>query len=214
MTTQTEGRYRREGFVVIPDVFEDASVTACIEHLRGLQAEHPGAAIVTASLTKDGFLARLVGDSRLTNIARCLLAAEPVPFGCTYFVKEPHDGLSASWHQDGHPWQTRLGISEAVTLWLALDRSDETSGGLQVIPGSHRLAAQPLRPHGGQPSLFGYEIDPALVDSTRAQPVRLRPGDVSAHHPNLIHGSLPNRSEQLRRGLAVRYATRQILNGT
>ncbi len=147
MTTETERRYRLDGFVVIPAVFDPASVTACIEHLGCLQAgQRPVTAMVTAPLTRDRFLARLAGDTRLTNIAGCVLGAEPVPFGCTYFVKEAHCDLPVAWHQDGHPWQTRLGISEAVTLWLALDRSNEDTGGLHVIPGSHNLAAQPLRP--------------------------------------------------------------------
>jgi hypothetical protein len=207
MTSEAACRYRLDGFVVSPAVFEPATVTACIEHLRILQAgQRQGTAIVTAPLTRDPFLARLAGDPRLTSIAGCLLGTEPVPFGCTYFVKQPRSGLPVAWHQDAYPWQTRLGINEAVTLWLALDISNEDTGGLWVIPGSHSLAAQPLHPDGGEPSLFGCGIDPDLVDAARAWPVRLVPGDVSAHHPNLIHGSPPNHSDQPRRGLAIRYA--------
>jgi hypothetical protein len=182
-------------------------VSACIGHLAGLQAViGQGAAIVTAPLMTDSFLAGLAGDPRLADIAWCLLGgAQPVPFGCTYFVKEPYCGLPVLWHQDGYPWRTRLGIREAVTLWLALDRSDEETGGLLMIPGTHSLAAQPLRRHSAQASVFGCEIDPDLVADSRARPVVLAPGDVSAHHPNLIHGSASNRSPQLRRGLAIRY---------
>jgi hypothetical protein len=142
--------------------------------------------IVTAPLTTDTYLAGIARSLALTALAGCLLEAEPVPFGCTYFVKEPRRGLPVLWHQDGHPWEIRLGITQAVTLWIALDRADEHTGGLQVIPASHVLAAQPLRSHQGQPNVFGSEIDPLLVDETVARPLRLAPGDVSAHHPNLI----------------------------
>lgn len=160
---------------------------------------------MTAALATDHFLAEMADDPRLSSIARDILEAEPVAFGCTYIVKEPRHGLAALWHQDGHPWRTRLGVTEAVTLWVALDPADENSGGLRVIPGSHALAAQPLRPSTGPASVFGSEIDPGLVDETRARQLTLNPGDVSAHHPHLIHGSLPNRSEHVRRALAVRY---------
>jgi ectoine hydroxylase-related dioxygenase (phytanoyl-CoA dioxygenase family) len=198
--------YRRDGFVVVRAACEPAFLTACTGHLQHLQAAQGYASpIVTAALTRDCFLAKLTCHPRLTEIAGCLLAAPCVAFGCTYFIKQPRGGPAVLWHQDGHPWRTRLGIGEAVTLWLALDRSDQDRGGLMVIPGSHTLAAQPLRPRPDQSDVFGYEIDPALVDAARAQEVTLLPGDVSAHHPNIIHGSGPNRSAYLRRGLAIRY---------
>lgn len=75
---------------------------------------------------------------------------------------------------------------------------------MRVVSGSHRLPAQPLRPNAEVPSLFGAELDPALVDETAVDLV-LAPGDASLHHPNLVHGSGPNRSGQPRRALAVRY---------
>lgn len=206
MTLEMVEQYRRDGFVVVRAVCESGFLTACTGHLQRLRAaqRHPGP-IVTAALTLDGSLAELTCHPRLTEIAGSLLGAPCVAFGCTYFVKEPRCGPAVLWHQDGHPWRSRLGIDEAVTLWVALDRSDQDTGGLMVIPGSHTVPAQPLRPHPGQSDVFGYEIDPALVDSWRAQPVTLLPGDVSAHHPNVIHGSGPNRSTYPRRGLAIRY---------
>ena len=160
---------------------------------------------MTASLGRDRVLAGFVDDPRLATIARHILDADPVAFGCTYLVKEPRRGLPVLWHQDGHPWRTRFGITDAVTLWIALDRAGEDNGGLRVIPGSHTLAAQPLRPSTGEPSVFGGEIDPALVDATLARQLTLAPGDVVAHHPDLIHGSLANRSAHVRRALAIRY---------
>lgn len=191
---------------MIRAVLDGATVTACIEHLRHLQGGEDGTGpIVTAPLAQDTFLAGIADDPRLSGVAGSILGAAPVPFGCTYLVKEPRCGLPVWWHQDGHPWRTRLGITEAVTLWIALDSAGAENGGLRVIPGSHVLDAQPLRPRVDPPSVFGSEIDPALVDEPRARLLTLAPGDVSAHHPNLIHGSAPNRSSDHRRALAVRY---------
>jgi hypothetical protein len=206
MTTETAFSYHRCGFVIVPAVVDKSFIAACIAHLHQLQAaqRHAGS-MVTAPLATDSFLRSVAGDPRFTEIAGCLLGVRPVPFGCTYFVKEPHCGLPVLWHQDGYPWRTQLGIDEAVTLWLALDRSDEDTGGLQVIPGSHALLAQPLQPQPAPPSVFGYQLDAALVDPTLARTVALAPGDLSAHHPNLIHGSPANRSAHPRRGLAIRY---------
>jgi hypothetical protein len=202
----TTWRYRRDGYVVIPGVLDQTTVAACIEHLQDLQSgDHPAAPVVTAHPAGDAFLARISDDPRLTAVAGGILEAEPVPFGCTYFVKVPRVGLPVLWHQDGYPWRTGLGISEAVTLWVALDPAAGDNGGLQVIPGSHGLDAQPLRPNPDRASVFGAEMASDLVDTTLVRQLTLAPGDVSAHHPNLIHGSLPNRSERPRRALAVRY---------
>jgi hypothetical protein len=199
-------QYQRDGYVIIPGVLSRAAVMACVRHLGHLQAGgHQNGPIVTALLTTDDFLAGIAADRGLCDIAGCLLGAKPVAFGCTYFVKEPRRGLPVLWHQDGYPWQTRLGITEAVTLWIALDRVDEDTGGLQVIPGSHVLPAQPLRLDNEQPSVFGAVLDPLPADEADARPLRLAPGDASAHHPNLIHGSPPNRSQHPRRCLAIRY---------
>jgi hypothetical protein len=199
-------RYRRDGFVVIPALLDDVTVAGCVEHLRHLRADPAlTGPLVTAPLERDGFLAGMTDDPRLSALAGCLLGSDPLAFGCTYIVKEPGGRHPVWWHQDGHPWRTQLGIAEAVTLWIALDPADGHNGGLRVIPGSHVLPAQPLRPSPNAAGVFGGEIDPGLVDDTLACQLTLAPGDVAAHHPNLIHGSLPNRSAQPRRALAVRY---------
>jgi ectoine hydroxylase-related dioxygenase (phytanoyl-CoA dioxygenase family) len=54
-------------------------------------------------------------------------------------------------------------------------------------------------------SICGAVVDPTLVDESLAVDVVLAPGDVSVHHPNLIHGSGPNATERQRRALALRY---------
>lgn len=148
--------------------------------------------------------ADLVAHPALAAIARDALGGEVEAFGCTFVVKPARAGLPARWHQDGRPWEER-GIDRAVTLGVALDRTTEANGCLRVIPGSHRLAAQPLRPVLDPPSVFGAEIDPALVDESLAIAVPLEPGDVSVHLPTLIHGSDANASDTPRTTLVMRY---------
>jgi ectoine hydroxylase-related dioxygenase (phytanoyl-CoA dioxygenase family) len=202
--------YRRDGYLVIRDVLDAGAVAACIEHLRDLQATPVFCrrSIVAPPLSTDAFLAALAVDTRLTIVAASLLGREVVPFGCTYIVKDPGSGLPALWHQDGHPWKAVLGIPEAVTLWIALDPADCDNGGLEVIPGTHRLPAAPLREVANPPNLFGWGMDDAPVESERRVQLSFGAGDASAHHPQLIHSSAPNRSERRRRALVIRYRPR------
>ena len=200
--------FERDGYVVLRDEVDPPTVARARDHLAELQAAQPDSPIVTAPIEADPFFAHIVESVELVAIATGVLEAPVVAFGATYLVKPPWVGLPALWHQDGYPWREKLGDAAAVTLWIALDAATIANGCLRVIPGSHHEPAQPLRPNTEAPSLFGVEIDPAAVDVSAAVPVELAPGDVSAHHPNLIHGSDANVSEHPRRALAVRYRTR------
>ena len=55
------------------------------------------------------------------------------------------------------------------------------------------------------PNVFGVASDPALVDERLAVAVPMQAGDVSAHHPALLHCSDANRSARPRVALAIRY---------
>jgi ectoine hydroxylase-related dioxygenase (phytanoyl-CoA dioxygenase family) len=195
--------YDDRGHVTVRAVLDEATLAAARAHLETL----PGEALRAAPLT-DPVLARLSADPRLVAVAAEVLGGPVEPFAATYVVKPPGVGLPALWHQDGHPWQERLGGAAALTVWVALDPATPDNGCLRVVPGSHRLPLHPLVPNEEVPSLFGVELDPALVDEAAAEDVVLAAGDVSVHHPNLVHGSGPNRSARPRRALAVRYRCR------
>lgn len=198
--------YLRDGHATVARAVGGTTVTAALEHLASMQASRRvRTAVVTAPIDGEPFFVSITNHARLTAIASTLVGAPVRAFGCSYVVKVPRRGLPAFWHQDGHPWQVNLGIRDAVTLWLALDHANPRNGCLRVIPGSHRRPAQPLRPRPDEPSIFGVELDPALVDAGRAVAVVLAPGDVSAHHPALVHGSEANLSDSPRRALALRY---------
>jgi phytanoyl-CoA hydroxylase len=204
--SQWADQYRRHGFATLAGVLDPPAIHVALEHLERCQTEQrlPPTAIVAVALA-DLPAAALAADERLTAIAAELLEAPPTAFGFTYLCKPARRGLPALWHQDGAPWLERLAGAPALTIWIALDDSDPANGGLRVIPGSHRLNAVALHPNAATPSLFGVEMDPTLVDETLAVDVPLRAGDLSVHHPQLIHGSGPNRSDRPRRALAIRY---------
>jgi ectoine hydroxylase-related dioxygenase (phytanoyl-CoA dioxygenase family) len=64
---------------------------------------------------------------------------------------------------------------------------------------------QALQERKDQASLLGNSMDESLVDETKAVNLELNPGDVSMHHPNVIHGSNSNQSPtQWRLNLVIR----------
>lgn len=195
--------YRRDGQVVVPGVVDDATVLRLLGHLEESYVADNGLAAL--SVERDPGAAAIAADDRLVRIARLVLDAEPISFGATFLVKSAGGGLPVLWHQDGEPWRRQFGIEAAVTLWVALDPADPSSGGMRVIPGSQHLGLRPLRPADDPPNVFGWESEPEMVDEGRAVAVVLAPGDVSVHHPAVLHCSGPNTSDRRRAALALRY---------
>jgi ectoine hydroxylase-related dioxygenase (phytanoyl-CoA dioxygenase family) len=74
-----------------------------------------------------------------------------------------------------------------------------------VIPGTHKLDLQVLQRRTDVANVLSSQIDPAWVDESQAVDLVLKAGDVSVHHPNVIHGSNANTSTKRRCGLTIRY---------
>jgi ectoine hydroxylase-related dioxygenase (phytanoyl-CoA dioxygenase family) len=77
---------------------------------------------------------------------------------------------------------------------------------MKVIPGTHRDSHIPHVDTFDENNLLtrGQEIA-VEVDEDQAVRLPLRPGQFSLHHIKLVHGSAPNRSDDRRIGLAIRY---------
>ncbi len=52
----------------------------------------------------------------------------------------------------------------------------------------------------------------AAADDARALDIELRAGEMSLHQADLVHGSLPNQSDDKRIGFIVRFVTPQFQN--
>ncbi len=183
------------------DLVEEAS-----RHVEWLQQQHPELRPEQLNyqlVIDDPFWVRLVSEPGLLDIAEQFIGPDIALFASHYISKPPFDGQPVLWHQDGSYWP--LEPMEVVTLWLAVDESTPENGCMRVIPRSHRLPLQELQPNTEVSSVLGSQIDPALVDESLAVDVILQPGDVSVHHPNLIHGSNANTSPKRRCGLTIRY---------
>lgn len=122
------------------------------------------------------------------------------------FYKHAHDPSYVSWHQDGI--YSSLNSKPAPSAWIALSDSTVENGCLRVVPGSHR--------NGKMPHVETYAADNLLnhgeeiqveVDDSSVRDMVLKPGEMSLHHVNLIHGSNPNESDMARIGFAVSYIT-------
>ncbi|MDE0975723.1 MAG: phytanoyl-CoA dioxygenase family protein [Arenicellales bacterium] len=130
-----------------------------------------------------------------------LIGPDILLYGCVLFFKEPRSEGFVSWHQDG----TYMGLEPHtfVTPWLALTPSNSELGCVKVIPGSHKGDILKHHDSFGKDNILtrGQAIED--IDESAAVDLVLRPGQISLHHARTVHGSMPNRGDQRRLGVAL-----------
>jgi len=150
------------------------------------------------------FVSELVHHPAVLDAVEDLYGPDLLCWTTNFFIKEADNPAFVSWHQDSTYWG--LSSPDVVTAWIALTRSDEASGAMSVIPGSHRMDQIPHRDTFDPRNLLTRGQEVAVdVDASKAVRLDLRPGEMSLHHVRIVHGSAPNRSANRRIGLAIRY---------
>ena len=203
---QLRKEYKENGYLVFKNVLDAGLLQETSNHVDWLMGKNPDLRpenLGHSLMTNDPFWVRLVGDNRLLDIAEIFVGKNIALFASHYISKPSADGRPVLWHQDGSYWP--LEPMEVITLWLAVDESTIENGCMRVISGTHNSQLQEMKKRQDIPNVLSSGIDPNLVDETKAVDVILEAGDVSVHHPNIIHGSNPNLSTKRRCGLTIRY---------
>jgi ectoine hydroxylase-related dioxygenase (phytanoyl-CoA dioxygenase family) len=198
--------YEMVGYAICRDVLDADKVREVSDHVDWLCRKHPDLRpehLHHHLMANDSFWVGLVGDDRLLNIAELFIGPNIALFASHYISKPPEDGQPVLWHQDGSYWP--LDPMEVTTLWLAVDDATPKNGCMRVIPASHKTDLQKMNRRTDVANVLSSEIDSEFVEEGKAVDIKLKAGDVSVHHPNLIHGSNPNTSANRRCGLTIRY---------
>ncbi len=198
--------FDRQGYAIYRQVLDPGLVGEASQHVDWLAERHPDLRPERLGhnlMTDDPFWVRLISDDRLLDIAAQYVGPDIALFASHYLSKPPGDGMPVLWHQDGAYWP--LEPMQVVTLWLAVDDSTPENGCMRVIPGTQGMDLQQLQSKTDVANVLSSTMDTGLVDESKAVDIVLRAGDVSVHHPNVIHGSNANTSGQRRCGLTIRY---------
>ncbi|HEX5050817.1 MAG TPA: phytanoyl-CoA dioxygenase family protein [Planctomycetota bacterium] len=145
----------------------------------------------------------LVFEPRITAPCAQLLGVRRLRFWHDQvFAKPPHHPGVVPWHQDYAYW-TRTAPARHITLNLLLDDSDEQSGCLQFVPGSHRWGLLPRLPFDAPLEAIRAHVPAGAAWQPVAVPCRA--GQATIHHSHVLHGSDQNRSERWRRACVLNY---------
>ena len=206
-------QFDRDGYIIFHDVIDSQLIEEANQHIAWLLKKFPDLPpekLNFPCMRGDPFWARLISDDRLLDIAEVFIGSNIALFSSHYLCKAPHVGESVIWHQDAGYW--KLKPMEIISLWLAINDVARDNGCMRVVPGTHHLGVQSHKDIdkgviGGNRS----SIDESVVDKAKAVDIELRPGDVSVHHPHLLHASNANHSNRWRKGLTIRYVPASTL---
>ena len=156
---------------------------------------------------KKGKFINLTKNKKLLSIIEKLLSNKSYMRNLEFFLKPRKTGLSSPFHQDNYYWN--IINANALNVWVALSKSSKLNGGLCYLKGSQKLGTinHQLSYMKGSSQKIGDDIIKNL-NFKKVFPI-LNIGDCVIHHPEVIHGSKSNLSNNNRIGVAISYASRK-----
>ena len=140
-------------------------------------------------------------DHRIATALTTLMDREPFAVQTMLYFKPPK-ARGQALHQDQFYLRAQPGT--CIAAWMALDFCDEENGCLQVVPGSHDWPLLCTIKADTNQSFSPVSVP--IPDGTPILSLVMEPGDVLFFNGQVVHGSLPNRTEdRFRRALIGHY---------
>lgn len=204
LTQHQVEQYHTDGFLSPIDLIPESEAVAIrhqLEEAENLYPEHINAENRNNAHLVFRFLDKLAFHSTVLDIVEDLIGPDFSLWGSVLFIKDPGTAHYVSWHQDA----TYMGMSSNnfVTPWVALSPSNVETGCMSMIPGSHKNHIRPHDDTFAEDNILTRGQVVKDVDESAAVDLILKPGQMSLHHGEIVHGSQPNLSQQRRVGYAL-----------
>ena len=140
-------------------------------------------------------------NSKILDAVESIIGKDILVGGTTLFIKDPDQKGFVSWHQDAkyigfepHNW---------VTAWLAITDANEENGCMRMWSGSHKEKIKKHKDTFNENNLLtrGQTVQNVPLEDTT--PNILKAGQLSLHHPMIVHGSGSNKSNTRRIGFVI-----------
>ncbi len=207
--------YRRDGFIVVPDLLDAAELgamrqviaeliagAAAVETHTDVYDLEPGHSRVAPRVRRiktphkvHQVFDRAVRKPAVIAVLQKLLGPDIRLHGSKLNMKSAQYGSPVEWHQD---WAFYPHTNDDIlAIGVMLDDMTMENGPLLVTPGTH---TGPVWSHHGEDGRFCGSIDPAEIkdEIERAVPLIGKAGSMSFHHVRALHGSALNTSDRPR----------------
>jgi len=197
-------QYEDKGFVSPIDIFSKDKAKEIRNEIELIEKEMPN------ELEKSGrynahlispLLDQVTHNSEILDAVQSLIGKDILVCGTTLFIKNPNVKGFVSYHQDAkyiglepHNW---------VTAWVAITDSNEHNGCMRVWSGSHKDNLKDHDQNFNERNLLTRGQTIKNVPKEKTTPLILKAGQMSLHHPTLVHGSDLNHSNDRRIGFVI-----------
>ncbi|CAN5549915.1 hypothetical protein BH10ACT1_BH10ACT1_12790 [soil metagenome] len=214
LTADQVRSYDEQGFVVVPDLVDAATLAEVVADVDGYEAEidallrtqeHGRVSIAEAGaitfavhlVARSALLRRLSAHPRVVALCRDLLGPDVRLYWDQAVYKKPEKPRRFPWHQDnGYAF---VEPQQYLTVWMALTDATVQNGCPQVVPGLHREGT--LRHRYVEP--LGWEC---LEDAPDAIAAPVAAGGAVVFSSLTPHLTGPNSTDAVRKAYILQYA--------
>ena len=204
LSSEQVNKYNDEGYLASIDVISSKQAFEIrneIEHIEKKKPEHINKSARYNAHLISPLLDEVVHNPTILDAVESIIGKNILVCGTTLFIKNPKEKGFVSFHQDAkyiglepHNW---------VTAWVAITDSNEENGCMRMWSGSHK---EKLRDHNqkfneGNLLTRGQTVENVPIKKTKA--IVLKAGQMSLHHPTIVHGSGLNKSNDRRIGFVI-----------
>lgn len=208
--------FRRDGFVVVPDLLSVAELDrygAAVDAAVAARTRHDRRRLEEKSRYEQSFqqclnlwedhadVRPLTFHPRIAAAAAALLGVAALRVWHDQALYKEAGGRPTDAHQDQGYWP--IEEADTVTAWIPFDGSTLDTGAMGYVPGSHRFGVRKF-----VNIFFGEPEDLIQAPESRGVApvfVEVPRGGVAFHHGLTFHLAAPNRSGQTRRVHTVIY---------
>ena len=196
-------QYKEEGYLSPIDVLSSSEALEAREEIELIEKKIPheinnsGRYNVHLISPK---LDSIVHNSKVLDAVESIIGKNILVCSTTLFIKNPNKKGFVSYHQDAkyiglepHNW---------VTAWVALTNSNENNGCMKMWPRSH-LDIKDHNEKFDEGNLLTRGQTVENVPENEIKSIELKAGQMSLHHPRIVHGSGINKSNDRRIGFVI-----------
>ena len=196
--------YKDHGFVAPIDILSSEEAKRIKEEIEYIEKKWPEE-LVGLGRNNVHYISpvfdQICHNSKILDAVESIIGKDILVGGTTLFIKDPDKKGFVSWHQDAK----YIGFEPYnwVTAWLAITDANEENGCMRMWPGSHKEKIKDHKDTYDENNLLtrGQTVQNVSIEKTT--PNILKAGQLSLHHPMIVHGSGPNKSNQRRIGFVI-----------
>ena len=204
LTTEQLDHYKNKGYISPVNALSSSEAKEIRDEIEKIEKDWPGALeginrnyvhLISPIFNK------VCLNKNILDAVESIIGQNILICGTTLFIKNPNEKGFVSFHQDAkyiglepHNW---------VTVWLAVTDANEQNGCMRMLPGSHKENLKTHEEKFDENNLLTRGQTITNVSLNKTDPIILKAGQISLHHPTIVHGSGLNHSNDRRIGFVI-----------